>query len=208
MRVPPHRRAPRLAPLLALLLALSGAPGAVAQAPAGTPGPEGGGPAAPDASAPPAAPPASSPFASPSTSPAAREELPREASQRIVGREVTGPSGDVVGRIVNVLLDDAGQPRAAVLDYGGFLGVGRRRVAVAWRTLRFSPEIVRLELTRDQMRAFPDYKEGEPVVVAAPPAEASQPAAPPAIPAPAEPPTAVPAPAQPPTGPGAQPQSN
>jgi hypothetical protein len=75
----------------------------------------------------------------------------------------------VVGRIVNVLMDENAQPRAAVLDYGGFLGVGRRRVAVAWRTLRFSPESVRLELTRDQIRAFPDYKEGEPVVVAAPP---------------------------------------
>jgi hypothetical protein len=129
----------------------------------------------------PAAPPAAA------RTPAAREELPREASQRIIGREVTGPSGDVVGRIVNVLLDDNGQPRAAVLDYGGFLGVGRRRVAVAWRTLRFSPEIVRLELTRDQMRAFPDYKEGEPVVVAAPPAPEATPG-----PAPADPPQPAP----------------
>jgi hypothetical protein len=102
--------------------------------------------------------------------PAAREELPRESSQRVIGREVTGPSGDVVARIVNVLLDEAGQPRAAVLDYGGFLGVGRRRVAVAWRTLRFAPDAVRLELTRDQMRAFPDYREGDAAVVAAPPA--------------------------------------
>lgn len=103
--------------------------------------------------------------------PAAREELPREAAQRVIGREVIGPSGEVVARIVNVLLDENGQPRAAVLDYGGFLGVGRRRVAVAWRTLRFTPESVRLELTRDQMRAFPDYREGDSTVVAAPPAE-------------------------------------
>lgn len=107
----------------------------------------------------------------PGAPPAAREELPREAAQRVIGREVIGPSGEVVARIVNVLLDENGQPRAAVLDYGGFLGVGRRRVAVAWRTLRFSPESVRLELTRDQMRAFPDYREGDSTVVAAPPAE-------------------------------------
>jgi hypothetical protein len=139
--------------------------------------------------------PAAAPAAAP-TAPAAREELPREASQRVVGREVTGPSGEVVGRIVNVLLDDNGQPRAAVLDYGGFLGVGRRRVAVAWRTLRFSPETVRLDFTRDQMRAFPDYKEGDTVVVAAPPEPppASSTATPPA-----------PEPAQPSAGPGAAP---
>ncbi|MBR0647965.1 PRC-barrel domain-containing protein [Plastoroseomonas hellenica] len=111
----------------------------------------------------------------PGAPPAAREELPREAAQRVIGREVTGPSGDVVARIVNVLLDENGQPRAAVLDYGGFLGVGRRRVAVAWRTLRFSPESVRLELTRDQMRAFPDYREGDSTVVAAPPATEPEP---------------------------------
>ncbi|SHJ15438.1 PRC-barrel domain-containing protein [Roseomonas rosea] len=142
-------------------------------------------------------PPAAQPAA---RSPAAREELPREASQRVIGREVTGPSGDVVGRIVNVLLDDNGQPRAAVLDYGGFLGVGRRRVAVAWRTLRFSPEIVRLELTRDQMRAFPDYKDGEPVVVAAPPVPEAAPE-----PVPAGPEPAAPGTPQPPTPPGADP---
>ncbi|MFC7735033.1 PRC-barrel domain-containing protein [Roseomonas sp. GCM10028921] len=141
---------------------------------------------------------------------AAREELPRDASQRIIGREVMGPSGEIVARIVNVLLDESGQPRAAVLDYGGFLGVGRRRVAVAWRSLRFSPDVVRLELTRDQMRAFPDYKEGETVVVAAPPApEPASPPAPEAEPAP-EPEAAGPEPvapaaaAQPPSAPGAE----
>ncbi|WP_308219864.1 PRC-barrel domain-containing protein [Roseomonas populi] len=199
MRAPPHRRALRLA----FLLALAEAPAGMAQT-----------------SPPPAAAPALE-APQPQRPAAAREELPRQASQRIVGREVTGPSGDVVGRIVNVLLDDGGQPRAAVLDYGGFLGVGRRRVAVAWRTLRFSPEIVRLELTRDQMRAFPDYKEGEPVVVAAPPAEpgtAGTPAGTPAG-APGEAPnggpndlsgpdTPPPAATQPPTPGGAQPRSN
>ncbi|HEY4252337.1 MAG TPA: PRC-barrel domain-containing protein [Roseomonas sp.] len=122
----------------------------------------------------------------PPAPPAVREELPREASQRVIGREVTGPSGDVVGRIINVLLDEHGQPSAAVLDYGGFLGVGRRRVAVVWRSLRFSPEMVRLELTRDQMRAFPDYREGDSTVVAAPPV-APEPAASPEPAAPAEP---------------------
>ncbi|MBP0491979.1 PRC-barrel domain-containing protein [Pararoseomonas indoligenes] len=186
MRLTPHRQAPRFV----LLLAFAGAPAAMAQVPAAAP-------AAGETPAPDHALPATPPVA-PSASPAAREELPRGASQRIVGREVIGPSGDVVGRIVNVLLDDAGQPRAAVLDYGGFLGVGRRRVAVAWRTLRFSPEIVRLELTRDQMRAFPDYREGEPVVVAAPPAGA----------VPAPPDAAPPAAPQPAPGPGAQPGSN
>jgi hypothetical protein len=121
--------------------------------------------------------------------PPAREELPRDAARSLVGREVTGPSGAIVGRIVNVLMDENGQPRAAVLDYGGFLGVGRRRVAVAWRSLQFAPDIVRLDITREQMGAVPDYKEGAPVVIAAPPAPGASPV--PAEQAPeAEPPVA------------------
>ena len=159
-------------PVLLLSAGLAQTPALAQEAPAR---PDAAAPAAPAPADPGAASPGTPAPASPSAAtpprppPAAREELPRLASQRVIGREVTGPSGDVVGRIVNVLMDDAGQPRAAVLDYGGFLGVGRRRVAVAWRTLSFSPEVVKLALTRDQIRAFPDYKEGESVVVAAPP---------------------------------------
>jgi len=125
---------------------------------------------APPPTAAPSIPAAPAPAAAPG--PAAREMLESGTAQRLIGRDVAGPGGDTVGRIVDVLLGDDGQPRAAVLDYGGFLGVGRRRVAVAWRTLRFSAGAVRLELSRDQMRAFPDYREGEPVVAAAPPATA------------------------------------
>jgi len=185
MRAPFQRHAWRPALVLGAAAILSG-PQALAQDPAAPPPPPveqppagqspAGQPPAPEAPAAPSPTPQAAPTPPPAAqapaagAPASREELPREAAQRVIGREVTGPSGSVVGRIVNVLMDESGQPRAAVLDYGGFLGVGRRRVAVAWRTLRFAPEIVRLELTRDQMRAFPDYKEGDSVVIAAPPA--------------------------------------
>ena len=100
---------------------------------------------------------------------AVQESLPVGGNLRVIGRDVKGPSGVVVAQVVNVLVDPAGQPRAAVLDYGGFLGVGRRRIAVAWQALRFAPEGITLELSRDQLRAFPDYKDGETVVVAIPP---------------------------------------
>ena len=38
--------------------------------------------------------------------------------------------GKEIGRIVDVVVDPAGQPRAIVVDVGGFMGVGSRRVAV------------------------------------------------------------------------------
>ena len=76
-----------------------------------------------------------------------------------------------IGRLVDVLVDNIGQPVAAVLDVGGFLGVGSRKVAVAWTALRFdSPDQTRdkfavtLTLPADRIRAAPDYKgAGKPV---------------------------------------------
>ena len=90
--------------------------------------------------------------------------------QGILGREVRSSADENMGRIVDVIVDQAGQVKAAIIDFGGFLGVGSRRIAVAWSALRFPPktnkvERIALELTRDQVRAAPEYKEDKPVVV-------------------------------------------
>ncbi len=93
----------------------------------------------------------------------------------ILGRQVTGPDGKAVGRIVDVLVDDLGQPRAVVVDVGGFLGIGVRRIAVAWRALRFTRDPggggqISLEMSANQIRATPEYRAADrPVVVAVPP---------------------------------------
>jgi hypothetical protein len=90
--------------------------------------------------------------------------------QGILGREVRSTTDENMGRIVDVIVDRAGQVRAAIIDFGGFLGVGSRKIAVAWNALHFpsndkKPERVALELTRDQVRAAPEYKEDRSVVV-------------------------------------------
>ena len=109
--------------------------------------------------------------------PAAREQIPQGAALPLLGRDVIGPAGQVVAQIVNVLVDGSGRPLAAILDYGGFMGVGRRRIAVTWGALRFAPGgaqdgTITLGLTRDQLKDFPDAKKGEPIIAAAPAAAA------------------------------------
>ena len=42
-----------------------------------------------------------------------------------------------MGRIVDVLVVRSGQVRAAIIDFGGFLGVGSRKIAVDWSALHF-----------------------------------------------------------------------
>ncbi len=117
--------------------------------------------------------------AAPDSAPPANQELIYQGEATgILGRGVHDPAGDQVGRIVDVLVDDQGQPRAAVIDFGGFMGVGNRRIAVAWRALHFLPAAeahhIRIDMTVDQIKATPDYKPtsrptDQPMTIAAPP---------------------------------------
>jgi PRC-barrel domain len=93
--------------------------------------------------------------------------------QGILGREVRSGANENMGRIVDVLVDRDAQVRAAIIDFGGFLGVGSRKIAVAWNALRFpsdakKTEPIGLDLNRDQVQAAPEYKEDKPVVVLGP----------------------------------------
>ena len=88
----------------------------------------------------------------------------------ILGREVRSAADENMGHVVDVLVDHAGQVRAAIIDFGGFLGVGSRKIAVDWTALHFPPPgkpgaRVTLELNCDQVNAAPAYQEGKPVVV-------------------------------------------
>jgi hypothetical protein len=89
--------------------------------------------------------------------------------QGIVGGEVHGIGNETMGRIVDVIVDGEGTPRAVIIDFGGFLGVGSRKIAVDWKALHFLPSDKRysigLELSRDQVKAAPEYKEGQPIVI-------------------------------------------
>jgi hypothetical protein len=88
----------------------------------------------------------------------------------VLGREVRSPTDEDMGRIVDVIVDRAGVVRAAVIDFGGFLGVGSRKIVVEWNALHFGRiankgDSITLELTKDQVTAAPEYKEDTPIVV-------------------------------------------
>ena len=96
--------------------------------------------------------------------------LNKHEVEGVLGRDVRSAADEDMGRIVDVLVDRAGQVRAAIIDFGGFLGVGSRRIAVDWNALHFPQpgkpgERIALDLTRDQVKAAPEYREGKPVVI-------------------------------------------
>jgi hypothetical protein len=88
----------------------------------------------------------------------------------VLGRDVRSPANEDMGHIVDVIVDRAGVVRAAVIDFGGFLGVGSRKIVVDWSALHFGrvadkSDSITLELTKDQVKAAPEYKEDQPIVV-------------------------------------------
>src|SRR6202167_1911593 len=88
----------------------------------------------------------------------------------VLGRDVRSPTEEDMGRIVDVIVDRQGTVRAAVIDFGGFLGVGSRKIVVDWNALPFGRvankgDSATLELTKEQVMAAPEYKEDTPIVV-------------------------------------------
>ena len=107
--------------------------------------------AAPASAAAPAPPPAS-----------AVQQVPPDQAQAVLGEKVDNPEGKTIGRLVDILVGPDGEPQAAVIDFGGFMGVGSRKIAVQWSTLHFTPgdpiHVITLELTPEQIKAAPEYR--------------------------------------------------
>ncbi|MBN8956886.1 MAG: PRC-barrel domain-containing protein [Rhizobiales bacterium] len=96
--------------------------------------------------------------------------IDKQYAQGLLGKEVRSAANEDMGRVVDVIVDRSGGVRAAIIDFGGFLGVGSRKIAVDWSVLNFAAiadkrSVVMLALTRDQVKAAPEYKDGKPIVV-------------------------------------------
>jgi hypothetical protein len=82
------------------------------------------------------------------------DHLPPDQVFRVLGKDVLSATAENMGRIVDVLF-----------DFGGFLGVGTRKIAIDWSALRFDlgekKSVIALDLGRDQLKAAPEYKESD-----------------------------------------------
>ena len=95
----------------------------------------------------------------------AEDAAPKSKLVSILGREVVNREGDG-GRVIDVLVDPEGRLGAVVVEFGGFMGIGSRKVAVDWGALRFVTEgnrtSVIVDVSRDQIRDAAEYKPNEP----------------------------------------------
>ena len=117
--------------------------------------------------------------ADPASAPTA--ELTQAVATGVLGRMVHDSDGRDIGRIVDVVVDPSGQARAIVVDVGGFMGLGARRIAVSWSAVHVPPpgaaeKRVAIDMTDQQIQGAPDYTDrSKPAVIVGPPAVADKP---------------------------------
>ena len=82
----------------------------------------------------------------------------------LVGTRVYGPNDEDVGEISAVTLGEDGKINAAVIDVGGFIGIGEKPVALGADALTMTPAadggeaVLRINMTQEQLESLPTHE--------------------------------------------------
>lgn len=99
------------------------------------------------------------------------------SADELTGTTVYGAGDENIGSIGDIILSEGGEVDAVIIDFGGFLGIGTKPVAVGFDNLTFLRDtngglVLRTSLSREQLDAAPEYNEeaymaapGETVVI-------------------------------------------
>jgi sporulation protein YlmC with PRC-barrel domain len=94
-----------------------------------------------------------------------QDQNPNEwRSSKLVGTSVYGPDNKSIGSIDDLVVDQKGAIKAAVIGVGGFLGVGQKDVAVPFEALQIqrksnssSIDKITVSYTKDQLSNAPKF---------------------------------------------------
>ncbi|HEX5764351.1 MAG TPA: PRC-barrel domain-containing protein [Woeseiaceae bacterium] len=88
----------------------------------------------------------------------AMDSLDTLGTDEIVGKSVVSQQGEEIGTIDEVVMDTNSQQQLAVIDVGGFLGIGEKSVAISFDQLELSDDgRVQSDLTRETLQSQPEY---------------------------------------------------
>jgi hypothetical protein len=102
------------------------------------------------------------------TAPAARPAAPAATTSsstaidanKLIGRNIQNQADDkTVGEIDSVMLDKSGKVQQVIVGVGGFLGIGKKDVAIDWNQLRVmdNGKKVVMNADKDQLKAMPEF---------------------------------------------------
>jgi sporulation protein YlmC with PRC-barrel domain len=86
------------------------------------------------------------------------------SSERVEGTTVYNPAGDKLGSVDDLMIDKiSGQIRYAVLEFGGFLGMGTDRYPLPWNMLKYDTqkEGYVVPLDKNKLEQAPHYDESD-----------------------------------------------
>ena len=95
----------------------------------------------------------------PAMTPAERHDWERSHRlSKLIGSDVRNRAGDKIGDIRDLVLDDHGAVKLAIVSTGGFLGVGDRLHAVPWDALTLGPKDDHiLDIDKAHLQAAPGF---------------------------------------------------
>jgi hypothetical protein len=81
-------------------------------------------------------------------------------SDRVQGTGVYRPDGRKIGNIVRIMIDKrSGQAAYAVMNFGGFLGLGEESYPLPWSLLTYNPKLggYEVNVTDEQLKEAPSF---------------------------------------------------
>ena len=86
-------------------------------------------------------------------------------AEELIGATVTQASGEKIGKIQDLVIDENGRLVGVVVSVGGFLGFGDKEVALPWSKLEPRPQqgLAVAMVDKDQLEQAPGFKNREQV---------------------------------------------
>jgi sporulation protein YlmC with PRC-barrel domain len=84
-------------------------------------------------------------------------------AEKLVGMKVVNGTGEELGTVDDIVLNENGTVSGLVLKTGGVLGVGGKTVAIAWQDVAgaIHSDAVNVQMTKDQLAKAPAFKTKE-----------------------------------------------
>jgi sporulation protein YlmC with PRC-barrel domain len=84
-------------------------------------------------------------------------------AEKIIGTNVRNPQNENIGSVNDLVIDQDGRVKAAILSVGGFLGLGAKKVAVPWSELQIRTDdshdlALAINMNREQLTQAPEFK--------------------------------------------------
>lgn len=83
------------------------------------------------------------------------------AGSQLVDKTIYAADNSNIGEVADVVMGPNSKVTAVLVDVGGFLGIGERRVSIPIDKLRLEGDRLKSDFTKEQINAMPEYNKGQ-----------------------------------------------